>query len=183
MTTYRTGNHWGVTIVREQPIDGMTAVDAQLVAVVVNGDQALAERICALLNEGSALAAILDRWEGRTGEAYDIRQLTEDLRAIAPPRPLSASVSDLSPPLVGRVGIADPNAAEGECDCGHEGLPAEWHSRPCPLARVRVAGRLVPPSVGPGCICNDPPPTVDKPKNGTASRPSGWACPRHGAVI
>jgi hypothetical protein len=24
---------------------------------------------------------------------------------------------------------------------------------------------------------------VDKPKNGTASRPPGWACPRHGAVI
>jgi hypothetical protein len=42
--TYRTGNHWGVTVVDEQP-DG-----AQLVAVVVNGDQALAERICALLN-------------------------------------------------------------------------------------------------------------------------------------
>jgi hypothetical protein len=33
------------------------------------------------------------------------------------------------------------------------------------------------------CICNDPPPTVDKPKNGTASRPPGWACPRHGEVI
>jgi hypothetical protein len=47
--TYRTGNHWGVTIVREEPIDGMTAVDAQLVAVVVNGDQALAERIAWLL--------------------------------------------------------------------------------------------------------------------------------------
>jgi hypothetical protein len=47
---YRTGNHWGVTIVRETPIDGMTAVNAELVAVVVNGDQALAERICALLN-------------------------------------------------------------------------------------------------------------------------------------
>jgi hypothetical protein len=44
--TYRTGNHWGVTIVRE----GDQPADAQLVAVVVNGDQALAERICTLLN-------------------------------------------------------------------------------------------------------------------------------------
>jgi hypothetical protein len=81
MTTYRTGNHWGVTIVREGEqgrlfgsdahgtggrgkfpdncgwpgeqcighADGERP-DAQLVAVVVNGDQALAERICALLN-------------------------------------------------------------------------------------------------------------------------------------
>jgi hypothetical protein len=50
--TYRTGNHWGVTIVRQGvPLgeNGATVGD-QLVAVVVNGDQALAERICALLN-------------------------------------------------------------------------------------------------------------------------------------
>jgi hypothetical protein len=33
------------------------------------------------------------------------------------------------------------------------------------------------------CICNDPPPTVDKPKNGTATRPPDWRCPRHGEVI
>lgn len=51
--TYRTGNHWGVTIVREgtQPFDNSGhRPDAQLVAVVVNGDRELAERICALLN-------------------------------------------------------------------------------------------------------------------------------------
>lgn len=51
--TYRTGNHWGVTIVREGtgPTDpqGRRTGD-QLVAVVVNGDQTLAERICELLN-------------------------------------------------------------------------------------------------------------------------------------
>jgi hypothetical protein len=66
--TYRTGNHWGVTIVRE--FEAYTAEvladcafccvggtgcplhpqpEAQLVAVVVNGDQALAARIAALL--------------------------------------------------------------------------------------------------------------------------------------
>jgi len=50
MTTYRTGNHWGVTIVREAPASHSIIEPAQLVAVVVNGDQALAERICALLN-------------------------------------------------------------------------------------------------------------------------------------
>lgn len=55
MTEYRTGGHWGVTIVGEgtQPPDASGhRPDAQLVAVVVNGDQALAERICTLLNEG-----------------------------------------------------------------------------------------------------------------------------------
>ncbi|GGN40471.1 hypothetical protein FHR83_007030 [Actinoplanes campanulatus] len=50
--TYRTGNHWGVTIVREgeRTPEGHITGAAELVAVVVNGDQALAERICALLN-------------------------------------------------------------------------------------------------------------------------------------
>jgi len=55
MTTYRTGTHHGVTIVREG--DGARCGRADhdcerghLVAVVVDGDQALAERICALLN-------------------------------------------------------------------------------------------------------------------------------------
>lgn len=45
MSTYRTGNHWGVTIVREDEPH-----PAQLVAVVTTGDVKLAERICALLN-------------------------------------------------------------------------------------------------------------------------------------
>lgn len=62
MTTYRTGNHRGVTIVREGnprppgdhwheglPCDICPSEDA-LVAVVVNGDRELAERICELLN-------------------------------------------------------------------------------------------------------------------------------------
>lgn len=74
MTVYRTGNHWGVTIVREgagHHVDdcGCTTsytdpwckkgTEAQLVAVVVNGDQALAERICALLNADERQPALL----------------------------------------------------------------------------------------------------------------------------
>lgn len=53
MSEYRTGNCWGVTIVREGtgPTDpqGRRTGD-ELVAVVVNGDAALARRICELLN-------------------------------------------------------------------------------------------------------------------------------------
>lgn len=53
MTTYRTGNNWGVTIVREgrgpEDVMGHHSGD-ELVAVVVNGDRELAERICELMN-------------------------------------------------------------------------------------------------------------------------------------
>jgi hypothetical protein len=56
---YRVGRHWGVTIVRKgnPPYRGLAYPPGhpqpqpdELVAVVVNGDQALAERICLLLN-------------------------------------------------------------------------------------------------------------------------------------
>jgi hypothetical protein len=48
---YRTGRHWGVTIVRvgERTSDGHIVGADQLVAVVTNGDTALAERIAWLL--------------------------------------------------------------------------------------------------------------------------------------
>jgi hypothetical protein len=56
VATYRAGHCWGVTVVREgvEPGDGDRRPDDQLVAVVVNGDQALAERICALLTADDA---------------------------------------------------------------------------------------------------------------------------------
>lgn len=60
--TYRVGSHWGVTIVREGPgpedVMGHHLGD-ELVAVVVNGDQDLAERICELLNADDGLSSIL----------------------------------------------------------------------------------------------------------------------------
>lgn len=88
--TYRTGNHWGVTIVREGqpgylfgldvgpegkhgpacrwPVETCVGhpagplADDQLVAVVVNGDTALAERICALLNIDQQPGGLLTQW-------------------------------------------------------------------------------------------------------------------------
>lgn len=53
MSLYRTGGHLGVTIVRESdaPLDDSGhRPDAELVAVVVNGDTEIAARICDLLN-------------------------------------------------------------------------------------------------------------------------------------
>jgi hypothetical protein len=75
---YRTGNHWGVTIVREGELGGIGdnwRTDAQLVAVVVNGDQALAERICALLNFQDRAIEI---WGPENGDI-----LTQPLRVCA----------------------------------------------------------------------------------------------------
>jgi hypothetical protein len=123
--TYRTGNHWGVTIVREPTrccdlhtrhceapadlcchscteaahtgltphADGSRCVldpdDSQLVAVVVNGDQALATRICALLNGYERQVRMVEH--GRT------------LIGDAPSSPLSAPVA-AQEPLVGGSG-------------------------------------------------------------------------------
>jgi len=95
VTTYRTGNHWGVTIVREGEHGG-DCFDtcnghpgAQLVAVVVNGDQALAERICALLNGEAEPCA-----HGRPG-GKGCGPCSFD-RAIPPSSPSSAPLSDLA---------------------------------------------------------------------------------------
>lgn len=212
MTTYRTVvsdqlGHWGVTIVREpnhggdcfETCNGHT--DAQLVAVVVNGDQALAERICALLNaaapgyrlaiqvlRGVAARSGSDaaRWAADYLEADPDRHLTHGtagpcpepgvhtVDGDAPSSPAILPVSDLQAPLVGRVGVADPSAAETAYPSAFDGAPP---------VRVYVDGSQMYGPYRVSCICNDPPPTVDKPKNGTASRPDGWACPRHGTLI
>lgn len=54
MNEYRVGGHWGVTVVREgvaEPDEQGRRPDAELVAVVVNGDRELAQRIARKLNE------------------------------------------------------------------------------------------------------------------------------------
>lgn len=193
MSTYRTGNHWGVTIVREgyadhdwQPFNvGETlcnhagcrlgkADHTQLVAVVVNGDTALAERICALLNGDDCTRVDMHNCAGAWRD-----------HGHADGRPGPPSMGADSP-LPG-------------CMCGHEGLAGPWHIRPCPIAEARFIWRSraasgpadscrctkagpdpacpvhqgrrargpKPPPVGPGCICDG----------------SGRTCPRHGAVI
>jgi len=65
VSVFRSGNHWGVTIVREgddascchRGVRHPGHRHGELVAVVVNGDQELAERICALLNASDGVAA------------------------------------------------------------------------------------------------------------------------------
>ena len=187
MTTYRTGNHWGVTIVREgeRTPEGHITGPAELVAVVVNGDQALAERICALLNGDSARwAEAIEHSEAQVRASLSLR--TPDL---GPGVPVSAPDGSKAAET-----ISGDREAARKVNAARPGI--ETHTALAVIQVLRVMGwtppvrsrppvprRTAPPSLGPGCICNDPPPTVDKPKNGTASRPPGWACPRHGTVI
>jgi hypothetical protein len=167
--TYRTGNHWGVTIVREaqQAPNGShwhgggpceeCPRQAELVAVVVNGDQALAERICALLN----------------ADQLDPEPCTEE----------TLSWDHFQPQQIDRYwiscGLAGPHDVHKD---GHTGL--SWRDvkvsaadsctctivgphPDCPVHHGRRARGPKPPPVGPGCICDG----------------SGHTCPRHGAVI
>ena len=107
MTSYRTGNHWGVTIVRQGDTfkQGRMEPDGpalpprregdQLVAVVVNGDEALAECICQLLNDAhtpdvdhtrgaaEALAAVADRIADLDGTHITMRALRQVLETAA----------------------------------------------------------------------------------------------------
>jgi hypothetical protein len=142
VSTYRTGNHWGVTIVRSgsEPIEMGKRPDGELVAVVVNGDVALAERICALLNGDDRC------WHGEHC-------------------PGSGPDCERDAPLKG----------------GHRDCADAWHAEHGCCTEpydLNPTGTRVT-----RCICNNPPPTVDKPKNGTASRPPGWSCPKHGVVL
>ena len=99
MTTYRTGNH--CTIVRESTANLAatgSGLAAELVAVVVNGDQALAARICTLLNMQQDRE---DRWT-------DMEEERDPLS-----RPLSAPVSAEQSP-VGGSGCTDAGERSGD---------------------------------------------------------------------
>lgn len=89
-----------------------------------------------------------------------------------PCRDESASVDDDAPrgplrstetaqePSVGGDGRLDAHSgSEARCDCGHDGLDAMWHLRPCPIAEHRARLRSLhrqPHSWTPRCgeTCN-----------------------------
>lgn len=118
MAEYRVGRHWGVTIVREgerpAELDDCAfccvsrlgcpthpAVVDHLVAVVTNGEYALAERICALLNANSQSGS---NWQQAGSNAADLLQVAAwnrgDPAAIERakhyPAPPTADMSDLA---------------------------------------------------------------------------------------
>lgn len=180
MTTYRTGNHHGVTIVAEPGSDdfccnrdGHDHARGRLVAVVVDGGQALAERICALLNGGGTIAALdqaaTDMRKGYPGHGHPIEYVNgwEDAAAFAeghaaatgPATRLISPQAAVDPSGVGPVGVDDLSAPEDRC--------AIKPDPGCPIHQGRRPRGPKPPPVGLGCICDG----------------SGRTCPRHGAVI
>jgi hypothetical protein len=209
MTMYRTDNHWDVTIVREgTPSPGPDhwheggpcpdcPRDDQLVAVVVNGDQALAERICRLLNGHAQAAAegyqqAIDTLLGvvqRTGSpaakwAAEYLDTDPDRlgpgrgseeRRLVPVRDGSGS-HRLHPTCVDVSAGDEPPGMAWICvsacrmpadSCTCEYRPNGGPDPNCPVHHGRRARGPKPPPARPGCVCDG----------------SGRACPRHGAVI
>lgn len=144
MAEYRAGTHHGVTIVRKGDgyrcdRDDHDCARGHMVAVVTNGDQALAERICTLLNgvtvtpaaehafhSAAAAARTMPRHEGYA--THD--GLCAALRALGFEVPPTIPVDSCTCPL--------PQAAD----------PA------CPVHEGRKARGPRPPYLGPGCICD-----------------------------
>lgn len=141
--TYRAGNHHGVTIVNEADTTpcgrpGHDCARGHLVAVIVNGDWDLAERIAALLNDGctggaaAALALVAERIADHTatthGDFITLRALRLILEATAaelgvdetaPGSPLSEPVAAETGSGVHRVGVDDQSGAQAipPCEC------------------------------------------------------------------
>lgn len=136
--TYRTGNHWGVTIVRqgERTPEGHIVGTDELVAVVVNGDQALAERICTLLNgaEGETSTQASARpWECKITRRHNPATDPCDCRVYQ----------------FCAMGHSLDNPPTDSCTCTIVGPHLE-----CPVHHGRRARGPKPPPVGPGCVCD-----------------------------
>lgn len=131
--TYRVGNHHGVTIVNETDTAPCGRPDhdcarGHLVAVVVNGDQELAKRICELLNDGctGGAAEALDHVAVRIANAAD----DFDTDALATMRDiLEATAAELG---VDETAPACPEHGIGDHDCAE-------HAPPSPLSATETA--------------------------------------------
>lgn len=66
----------------------------------------------------------------------------------APSAALSQPVSAAQPSGAAESTPDPSKAAQGECDCGHEGLDDWFHLRPCPVAERRASRRI-----GRDCAC------------------------------
>lgn len=135
MTSFRTDNHWGVTIVREGEGEEFCCnrddhSHGELVAVVVNGDRELAERICTLLNAdmGEQPRATQDQINAARGIVpMTLEEARQVVRAVLDMRYVPAD----------------------SCTCTKAGPdPA------CIVHQGRRAKGPKPPPLGAGCICD-----------------------------
>lgn len=183
--TYRTGNHQPQNLYRGDAYIGVMfdPADTALIVDALEGEQAPDLSDLALRLAATKVRAARPGVEPQTALAV-VEVLVAmgwrppSARAIQPESDQNASGVPASTP-------ADPNAAETAypnpayrfARCGQRSAHGPHVVDHGPDQPRNCRG------TGPGCICNDPPPTVDKPKNGTATRPDGWTCPRHGTVI
>ena len=211
--TYRTGNHWGVTIVREgspgatygEP--GGDPGEDELVAVVVNGDQALAQRICRLLNADepcgtTGLYGSPDNpqtWICRRKKHGPIGHEWE----LATEGEVSASISPQAAETGPAVPASTPGPSEAECGCPvtYQRCRIIDHTAACSTRRSaeRIARDLdwVTDEPADSCTCTiartDPACPVHHGRRARGPKPanppgcicdgSGRTCPRHGAVL
>lgn len=154
VTTYRVGNHHGVTIVRED--DGHTCARpdhdcerGHLVAVITNDNWELAERICALLNAYMPSACTRVGQHNCDGEwrNHDRYEAAAELGVgeDAPGSPRIQPQSDRNASGVGRDTLEAPRGSEihcvafdrdedsvfGHCACGHSIHEHEGTLGPC----------------------------------------------------
>ena len=165
MTTYRVGNHHGVTIISEGNGARCGRPDhdcerGHLAAVVIDGgsegDQALAERICALLNADETAPAPCQE------ETYSWHHFTpEQVDAYWIRCTLLGSHDEHHDENTGLTWRSLGPVTADSCTCTIVGPHPD-----CPVHHGRRARGPKPPPVGPGCICDG----------------SGRTCPRHGAV-
>lgn len=173
MATFRTGNHWGVTIVREgeRTPEGHIVGADELVAVVVNGGTDLAERIATLLNVGvtsdvtfargaaEALAEVRRRVDVAAGPGEQL--FVETIHVILGAAAAALGIDESSE--VRPSPASHSHVPADSCTCVYR--PGGGADPNCIVHQGRRAKGPKPPNP-PGCICDG----------------SGRTCPRHGAV-
>jgi hypothetical protein len=190
MTTYRAEH--GVTVVRNATgAETGWRESAQTVAVVVNGDQALAERIAWLLTHACPTCMgpqreTVDLVCQTCGTDYASTPDVDHTRGAAEALALVAD-------RIAELGFAPIRLRTLrellERVSAELGLDGDAPSSPssAPLSASDALGVVVPGSGDSNALETAYPARYwgehPAPKNGTASRPPGWACPRHGVVI
>jgi len=190
--TYRTGNHQARNLYRGNEYIGVMfdPADAALIVDALEG------------------TPDVDHARGATEALALVRHLLD--RAAKPDEQLfAATIHQMLRDAAAELGVdADaPSARVGSTETAQNasgvhgsGVDVPDQPRNCPGTGQMTAADPTPERIAEvaarraslfthpdrRCICNDPPPTVigrDGKKNGTATRPPGWACPRHGQVI
>ena len=115
MTTYRVGTHHGVTVIRVGDGTRCDRPDHDCRRGHLVGVMLTAEDAALVVPALNAAAEGFSRWcENETNEKCSGLEALERTPSLP---------------------------SDTECDCGHDGLDAMFHLRPCPVAELRAAAR------------------------------------------